>query len=64
MAQNMNQKKEEYVKIPSELLRQIDELVDRVDFGSREAFVEAAVRRLIDHYRVLQAEEPAKDKSR
>jgi metal-responsive CopG/Arc/MetJ family transcriptional regulator len=38
------------VKVPRKLLRQVDTLVERLDFGSREAFVEAAIRRLIDHY--------------
>jgi metal-responsive CopG/Arc/MetJ family transcriptional regulator len=38
------------VKVPVDLLRTMDELVETFDFASREAFVEAAVRRLIDHY--------------
>ena len=59
----MNQKKEEYVKIPSELLRKVDELVEALNLETREAFVEAAVRRLIDRYRLLQAEKLAKNKS-
>ena len=41
------------MKIPPELLGKIDELVDLFGFGSREAFVEAALRRLIDHYLIL-----------
>jgi metal-responsive CopG/Arc/MetJ family transcriptional regulator len=38
------------VKVPGELLRQVDVLVECLGFGSREAFVEAAIRRLIDYY--------------
>jgi metal-responsive CopG/Arc/MetJ family transcriptional regulator len=49
----MKPKKEEFVKISSELLKKVDKLVEQLDFGNREAFVEAAVRRLIDHYRSL-----------
>lgn len=59
----MNQKKGEYVKIPSELLREVDELVEALNLETREAFVEVAVRRLIDRYRLLQAEKLAKNKS-
>ena len=33
-----------------ELIGQVDALVEHLDFGSRDAFVEAAIRRLIDHY--------------
>ena len=43
----------ECVKIPSELLGKVDELVAQLDFKSREVFVEAAVRRFIDFYLVL-----------
>ncbi len=38
------------VKVSLELLRQVDALVEHLDFKNREAFVEAAIRRLIDHY--------------
>ena len=38
------------VKFPMELIGQVDALVEHLDFGSRDAFVEAAIRRLIDHY--------------
>lgn len=41
------------VKVSSELLREVDVLVEKLDFKNREAFVEAAVRRLVDHYRLL-----------
>jgi len=51
---DMSGKKEEYVMIPSELLKKVDELVRRLNFGSREAFVQAAIRRLIDYYTILQ----------
>jgi hypothetical protein len=33
-----------------ELLRQVDAVVALLDFGSREAFVEAAIRRLRAYY--------------
>ncbi len=41
------------VKVPRELLRQVDMLVDYLDFESREAFVETAVRRFIEFYTAL-----------
>ena len=41
------------VKVPLELLSQVDLLVDYLDFESREAFVETAIRRLIDFYSSL-----------
>lgn len=50
----MSLKREEYVKISTELLRNVDELVKRLNFGTREAFVHAAVRRLIDYYTILE----------
>jgi metal-responsive CopG/Arc/MetJ family transcriptional regulator len=36
-----------------ELLEKVDELLEVLGLLSREAFVEAAVRRLIDHYLIL-----------
>ena len=41
------------VKVPLELLSQVDLLVDYLDFESREAFVETAIRRLIEFYSSL-----------
>lgn len=41
------------IEVPSELLGEVDELVEELDFESREAFVEAAVRRLVDFYSIL-----------
>ena len=41
------------VKVPVDLLRKVDELVEHLDFESRDAFVEAAIRRLIDHYTLI-----------
>jgi metal-responsive CopG/Arc/MetJ family transcriptional regulator len=38
------------VKVPLELLRQVDILVKRFDYGSREVFVEAAIRRVINYH--------------
>jgi metal-responsive CopG/Arc/MetJ family transcriptional regulator len=38
------------VKVPLELLRQVDILVKRFDYESREEFVEAAIRRVIDYH--------------
>ena len=42
-----------WVKVPVDLLRKVDELVEHLDFESRDAFVEAAIRRLIDHYTLI-----------
>ena len=53
----MTQKREECVKISSELLKKVDKLVEQLDFGNREAFVEAAVRHLINHYQTLTIKE-------
>ena len=41
------------VKVPVDLLRKVDQLVEDFDFASREAFVEAAIRRLIDYYALI-----------
>ena len=41
------------VQVPGELLRQVDMLVDYLDFESREAFVETAIRRFIEFYASL-----------
>ena len=41
------------VKVPVDLLRKVDQLVEDFDFASREAFVEAAIRRLIDNYTLI-----------
>jgi metal-responsive CopG/Arc/MetJ family transcriptional regulator len=41
------------VKVSPELLRQVDILVKRYGYGSREAFVEAAIRRIIDYYSLV-----------
>lgn len=49
----MGQKRKECVKVPLELLEEVDELLELLGLGGREAFVEAAVRRLIDHYLIL-----------
>jgi len=38
------------VKVPLELLRQVDILVKHLGYGSGEAFVEAAIRRVIDYH--------------
>jgi metal-responsive CopG/Arc/MetJ family transcriptional regulator len=38
------------VKVPPELLRQVDTLVKRHGYGNREVFVEAAIRRVIDYH--------------
>jgi metal-responsive CopG/Arc/MetJ family transcriptional regulator len=46
---------EEKVKIdlPVELVEKVDGIMDLLGFESREEFVEAAVRRLLDRYTVL-----------
>jgi len=41
------------VTVPVDLLRRVDRLVKDLDFKSRDAFVEAAIRRLIDHYTLM-----------
>ena len=41
------------VKVHPNLLMMVDQLVEDLDFESREAFVEAAIRRLIDHYALI-----------
>jgi metal-responsive CopG/Arc/MetJ family transcriptional regulator len=38
------------VKVPPELLRQVDTLVKRLGFESREEFVEVAIHHVIDYY--------------
>jgi len=38
------------VKVPLELLRQVDILVKRHGYVSREVFVEAAIRRVINYH--------------
>ena len=38
------------VKVPPELLRQVDILVKRLGYRSREVFVEAAIRRVIGYH--------------
>lgn len=41
------------MRLPPDLAKQVDEVGEYMDFKSREEFVEAAVRRLIDYYRKL-----------
>jgi metal-responsive CopG/Arc/MetJ family transcriptional regulator len=38
------------VKVPPELLRQVDILVKRHGYESREVFVETAIRRVINYH--------------
>ncbi len=38
------------MKVPLELLRQVDILVKRYGYESREEFVEAAIRRVVNYY--------------
>ena len=38
------------VNVSPELLRLVDILVKRLGYGSREVFVEAAIRRVIDYH--------------
>ncbi|MEM2512694.1 MAG: ribbon-helix-helix domain-containing protein [Candidatus Bathyarchaeia archaeon] len=39
------------VKIPVELIREIDAMIGQFGFRSRGEFVKEAVRKLLDHYR-------------
>jgi metal-responsive CopG/Arc/MetJ family transcriptional regulator len=41
------------VMLPPELVERIDWIVDLLGFESREKFVEAAVRRLVDQYLLI-----------
>lgn len=41
------------VSLASGLVERLDEVVELFGFGSREAFVESAVRRLLDDYALL-----------
>lgn len=41
------------ISLPTSLCERLDEVLELLDFGSREGFVEAAVRRLLDRYAVL-----------
>lgn len=41
------------ISLPTNLCERLDEVVELLDFGSREEFAEAAVRRLLDRYAVL-----------
>lgn len=41
------------ISLPSALCKRLDAFVELLDFGSREEFVEAAVRRVLDRYAVL-----------
>jgi len=50
---NMKGKSREPVWISKDLLEEIDAVAGKLGFRSREEFVEAAVRRLIDRYVVL-----------
>ena len=43
------------VMLPPELVERIDYIVDLLGFESREKFVEAAVRRLVDQYMLIVA---------
>jgi len=41
------------ISLPTNLCERLDEVLELLDFGSREEFAEAAVRRLLDRYTVL-----------
>jgi metal-responsive CopG/Arc/MetJ family transcriptional regulator len=41
------------ITLSEELLKRVDEVVEVLGFGSREEFVLAAVRRLLDRYRFI-----------
>lgn len=48
----LNRKKED-IKLPVDLLKQVDKVVESLDFVNREEFVKVAVRRLIDYYQSI-----------
>lgn len=41
------------ISLTLELMRRVDEIVELLSFGSREEFLMAAVRRLVDHYLII-----------
>ena len=41
------------VALPSDLVKRMDELIELLGFRSREEFVSAAVRRLVDQYTAI-----------
>ena len=43
--------------LPVELLERIDQFIDLLDFRSREDFILAAVRRLVDRYSIISMKE-------
>ena len=49
--------RKEDIKLPVDLVKQIDQVVERLDFVSREEFVKAAVHRLIDYYQSIMISE-------
>ena len=41
------------ISLQTNLCERLDEVLELFDFGSREEFAEAAVRRLLDRYAVM-----------
>jgi len=41
------------ISLPTNLCERLDKVLELLDFGSREEFAEASVRRLLDRYAVL-----------
>jgi len=46
-------KSREPIEISKELLKKIDDIAEKLGYTSREEFIEAAIRRLIDKYLIL-----------
>jgi len=51
MGEKKGEKSHVTVKIPIELIEEIDAIVGKFGFRSRGEFVKEAVRKLLDHYR-------------
>lgn len=46
------------VTLPAELVRLMEEVIEYLGFGSKEEFIMASVRRLLDYYNHLISEIP------
>jgi len=46
------------ISLTPELIKRIDDVVELLDFHSREEFLSAAARRLMDHYSIISKSIP------
>lgn len=53
MREKKGEKNHVTVKIPIELIEEIDTIIGKFGFRSRGEFVKEAVRKLLDHYRTI-----------